>query len=293
MLAPLATVLILFGLWSGYWFVAQTAAKSYATGYRERLAGRGVTLACERESWGGYPFRFEFSCAKPVVQLAGNQSARSSALLILVQAYNPMHVIVLVDGPTSVSGASAEPVELTHDRAIASMVFGGEEMPSISAEVSNLAAVNRFSARNAQVHIRPAKDGGADIATTLEFGEIDSPGKPPLKVDGGQVLARLKPNRDVDIQSATLQRGTLELSATGTVRLDSQHRVAGSVAVETNDLDGLMAVLNPHFRLSDREHAAVQTLLGLLGKNSKANIIAKDGELFVGPIKAGDLTPLY
>lgn len=293
MLAPLASVLALFGLWSGYWFLAQAAAKSYATSYREKLAGKGLKLTCEDESWGGYPFRFEFSCSKPVVQLVGNRSARSTALLILAQAYNPMHIIALVDGPTSVSGVFTEPVDLTHDRAIASLVFGGEELPRISAEVTNLSAVNRLSAKDVQIHIRPAKNGGADIAITFEAGEIASPSKPSLDIDSGQALARLKPNREVDIQSANLQSGTLRLSAAGTVSLDQQHRLAGAVAVETNDVNKLMTAIDPHLHLSDRERAAIQTLLGLLGTNSKANIIAQNGELFVGPIKAGELKPLY
>ena len=293
MLAPLATVFILFGLWSGYWFFAQAAAKSYVENYRAKLASKGVTLACESEDWGGYPFRFEFSCGKPLVQIPGERSAQSSALLIVGQAYNPMHVIALVDGPTSVHPRSGAPVEFTHNRGVASLVFAGGELPRISAEVSNLAAVNQFSAKDAQIHIRPTGDGGAEFAIAVEAGELNSPDKPPLRLENGQVLARLKPNRDVEIQSVTVQQGAQKISATGTLRLDSEHRIAGIVTAETNDLNGLIAALDPHLSLSDRERAAIQTLLGLLGKEGKADIIAKDGELFVGPVKVGDLTPLY
>jgi len=214
-------------------------------------------------------------------------------LLILAQAYNPMHVIALVDGPTSMHPLSGAPIKFTHNRGVASLVLTGGELPRISAEVSNLAAANRFSAKDAQIHIRPTGDGGADIAISVVAGEFDPPDKPPLKFDSGQILASLKPNRDVEIQSATIQRGVQKLSATGTLHLDSQRRIAGTVTAETNDINGLVAALDPYLRLSDRERGAIQTLLGLLGKEGKANIIAKDGELFVGPIKAGDLTPLY
>ena len=39
--------------------------------------------------------------------------------------------------------------------------------------------------------------------------------------------------------------------------------------------------------------ASLRKMLGLLGNESRADITARDGQLYVGPFKIADLIPLY
>ena len=68
MFLPLAIVLLLAVLWSGYWFVASGIARDRLAAERAKLAAQGLTLACTEEGWGGYPFHCEFSCRSPVAR---------------------------------------------------------------------------------------------------------------------------------------------------------------------------------------------------------------------------------
>lgn len=293
MLAPLITVVLLFVLWSGYWFFAQSAARAYAEGYRQVLAAQGVRLTCESEDWGGYPFRFEFSCSKPAVELPEVQMARAEDLMIVAQAYNPRHLIILVDGPSRIRLTSGETLDLTHDRAIASFVLATHGQLQVAAEFPNVAAGPLFTAKDIQVHTRPGEHGAIDAAVTLADARYLAPGKPPLIIERAQILALITTSRTVEIRQAIAQQGPLQLSAKGTIGLDDMHRLAGSIAVETNDLNGLMTVLDPHIRLTDQQRLAIKTLLGLLGKEARSSLIAKNGEFFLGPVKIGNLVPLY
>jgi hypothetical protein len=293
MLAPLAIVLLLFGLWSGYWVYAQAAVKSYAATYRAKFTGRGVTLGCKTESWGGYPFRFEFTCSQPMLKLPGGRMATSASILILAQAYNPMQVIALVDGPSRVQTSPGKIIDLAHDRAVASIIFSGDEFPRLSADVSNLSAANLFSVKNVQLHTRPGQEKGNDIAIDIEATQLIDPGKPPIDIDRGQLLATLETPEKLDVQSVSLQRGTINLSGSGLLSLDSANRLSGQIAAQTNDLKGLMVLADPHIDLTDQEHSTLKTLVGLLNKEAKINLTAQNGELFLGPVKIGDLAPLY
>jgi hypothetical protein len=293
MLVPLAGILLLFALWSGYWVFADAAAKSHAANYRERLAAEGVNLACGSESWGGYPFRFEFSCRQPALRLPHERLLRGQSLLIAAQAYNPMHVIALIDSPTSVRSANGGIDNFTHDRAVASVTFRGGGLVQIAAEVSNLDGAGLITAKDIQFHSRPGKDNGNDIAVTVDTAQYTSPGKPPLDIDNAQLLTTLTAGQELEIASIEMQRGPLKLWGKGSLSLDPAHRLSGRIAAQTNDLDGLLTLLDPHLDLTDQERAAIKTLLGLLGRQAKVDLIAQDGELFIGPIKIGDLQPLY
>jgi hypothetical protein len=293
MLAPLTIVLALFGLWSGYWFFAQAAAKSYAETYREKLANKGVSLKCNKEGWGGYPFRFEFTCSEPVLQLPGGRMANSTNLLILAQAYNPSHLIALVDGPSRVQLSPGKTIDFTHDRAAGSVILGGDGFRRLSVDISNLNATNLFSMKYVQLHTRSGKNNGYDIAINIEAAQLIDPGRPPIDIDQAQLLATLETPEKIQVQSVNLQRGTIELSGSGPLSIDPEHRLSGQIAAQTNNLSGLMSLADPHIDLTDQERTSLKAVLGLLGNDAKINLTAQNGEFSIGPVKIGELPPLY
>ena len=79
----------------------------------------------------------------------------------------------------------------------------------------------------------------------------------------------------------------------GALSLDPQHRIAGKLETETNDMQALLALVGPQLGLSESNLANIQTMLSFMGNGAKVPIIAKDGALYVGPLKAAELPPLY
>lgn len=292
MFLPLASVILIFIAWSGYWYVADGFARRQAEAERTRLAGRGVTLACDGENWGGYPFRFEFNCGRPLLTLGDGTTVRGTALLSVAQAYNPMHVITLVDGPTIVVRPEGQTFVLNHDRALISTVLRGNDLPQISAEASNVAAPGLFSAADIQFHTRAAAEGGDDIAITAQRLALTSSGNPPLALDDARLVGTLTPDRAYDIGEISLVTGAVKLWGKGEVSLDSEHRPSGVIHAQTNDPQGLLKLLDPYLHMNAKQRTMLESLLLLVGHGAKADIIAKNGELFIGPMKVGDLHPL-
>ena len=75
MFYPLAGMILLSIVWCGYWFIAFSGAKELVQAKRLEFAGKGMELNCASESWGGFPFRFEFQCETASLQFThGNEN---------------------------------------------------------------------------------------------------------------------------------------------------------------------------------------------------------------------------
>ncbi len=293
MFLPLIIVLILAALWSAYWFIAITFAQSEAARQRQALAQRGLTLACTQESWGGFPFRFEFTCQTPVLTVADRAEAASSRLLLVALAYNPWQVVALLDGPTTVTAAGILPRKAEHQRVVAAVTLAKDNAVSVSAEVPGIAVEGLAKADTVMVHTRPSENGLADIAVSVAGFNFQPQGRPPLEIDTAAVRATADSALNLKVDSVELQRGSVRYWGSGSVALDAERRISGQLATETNDLNGLLTLLEPHLDMTDDEKANLRAMLGLLGNEAKAPIIAKDGNLLLGPFKIADLLPLY
>lgn len=293
MVAPLAAVITAFLLWSVYWHAANSAVQTHAARERAQLAARGFSLACASENWGGYPVRFEFTCANPSINFPGGQTARSGALLAVAQAYNPRHVIALIDGPSSVTLPDGASYAVTHGRAVISVVARRGAAPQISAEIPSFNGAGIFTANTIQIHTRAAADNANDIAITVDGAVYYSPGKPPLVIDRAQLLSALGANRELTIGDLKFNQNGLKLWGKGTLALDASNRLAGRFDAQTNDLGGLLTVLDPHMELAEQDRATLKAVLGFLGKEARVSLVARDGEFYIGPLKVGELNPLY
>lgn len=293
MFLPLAIVLLLAGLWSVYWFIASGIAEDRLASERQKLAAQGVTLACIEEKWGGYPFRFEFSCTSPGITYAGKVEARSAKLLMVALAYAPWQVAVLVDGPTNLSAPGLMPTEITHERALAAVTLDTSWQPSLSVEIPAVASGALGKAKKLMLFTRPAASGGIDLA--LEGSGISylPEDKPPVMLDSARMRGTLTPDHVFRLDSFELSQGELRYWGSGSLALDADRRISGQIDTETNDLQALLAVAGPQLGISDGKLANLRTMLGLLGEGAKASIIAKDGALYVGPFQVSELRPLY
>lgn len=293
MFLPLGIVLVLAAVWTIYWFVASGIAKDRFQDMRERFAAKGLTLVCAKESWGGFPFHFELTCTSPVIMLAGKAEARSENLLLVALAYAPRQVVALLDGPTTISTSTLKPMTAKHERAVAAITFDGGAEPKVSAEFPAIVIDGFGTAGMLRLHSRPAAVNGTDIAVSVSKLNYQPPGKPPLAVEEANLLGTAPDDDSLKIDQIEVLQGQLRCSGSGSVSLDEQRRLAGKIDAETNDIDALLALLAPQLRLSETQTNNLRTMLGLLGSETKASVIAKDGALYLGPFKITDLPPVY
>lgn len=304
MFYPLTGMILVSLLWCGYWFIAFSGAKELFEAKRLEFAGRGMAFSCARESWGGFPFRFEFQCGTAKLHfIHGSQTygVQTSKILAIAQAYNPLHVIVLVDGPTSIDQTA-----VIHDRALMSVTAGLDQDWDASLETASVTAQGLFTAGQLKLFARKL-NGRLDLAANTKELTVIQPDIPPIIVSSaelvGQTSASLLTQRrlaghTLDISALKISQGPVEFAATGTVSLDPQHRLAGKLSSQTNDIDGVMKFIEPVFALNEQDSTTIKNLVSLTGSDpstgtTKADLVAKDGALYWGLLKLADLAPLY
>lgn len=308
MVLPLAGVLMLAAAWSIYWFLAFARAKDDVAEQREKWAARGVSLGCGAESWGGYPFRFEFDCAAPEFLLAGPVplKIRWQKVQVAAQAYNPFHLVVLADGPGEVTNAGGTVFATEAGRSLASFRISAVSGHDIGVDMPRIMVPDLLKAErlllNATIREGEMSDLriGLEQATLRLRGGVDEP-VDRFALDASIPAAWLKGHFTTipaTINGAEAVRGSLRLTGHGTIGVDAAHRLEGRIATVVNDIDALLAIVSPHAGMNEKDRAAVKTLLGLVGGTgsgpvARADLIAKTGEVYWGPLRLVQLPPLY
>lgn len=293
MLLPLAAVLLLCALWTTYWFIASAIARERLSAERAALAARGVTLECMDEAWGGFPFRFEFICTSPLFRPGANASLKSERLHLVALAYAPRQVAALIDGPSIVSAPGIDATVAQHQRVLASLTYREEGGPLISAEIPALQVDGLGRIARLLLHARPSAGGGVDLALSAAGIDYRPAGKIPLALDTAEMTGSLRSGNLLEIERAAIEHGSVRYWGKGALALDQQRRPSGRIDTETNDINGLLGILEPHLKLSADQIAGLRVMLGLLGNEAKAPLIAQDGKLFLGPFAVADLAPVY
>lgn len=292
MFLPLAAVVAIALAWSVYWYVAFTFAQAESARRREAWSGQGLQLTCKAETWGGYPFRIEYACLEPVVVVLGHTFSAAS-LRAYAQAYDPWHILVLAEGPSRLQTPSGAAWTASHQTGRASIRFRGRTEPEISIEFPELNVEGLLTAKRLLLHSRPEPAGTHGIALSAAALNFQPVGRPPFPIRSVEFIGTLNRDGAVDVHDVRIEEQGVTLAGSGSVGLDGQHRLAGVLHAETNNLDGVLAILEPHLRMNEQQRAALKAMLTLLIRDSKADISARDGELYIGPFKAADLAPLY
>ena len=311
----LSGMILLCILWSGYWYFAFTKAKELAESQRQELLSKGLQLECAHENWGGFPFRFEFQCEAASLSYTHNNQTlnlQSAKVLTVAQAYNPSHVLLLIDGPTLINRAKTNIATLTHERALVSIAFNRAGEWDVSSEVAKVNAQGLFSGASLKFYARQIK-GKLDLAANAETLIVLGPKTSLSLITRAEAIAHtsaafLNTQSPLDYAASTgdpleisalkISTGPMNFDAHGEIFLDSNHRLNGRLSSQTNDIDGLLNFITPIFELNEKDKAAMKSLLGLVGNDTntttkKANFTAKDGTLSWGPFKLADLKPLY
>jgi hypothetical protein len=218
---------------------------------------------------------------------------KSSALQAVSLAYMPWHVILLLEGPTTARTSAASSLSVTHRPAKASVRISGKNVSRVSMELDDVAVDGLLELKHTEVHIRPEAASGIGIAASIDgfVGRLSRP--PHLRIDSGTLNSRLSPDSQLEVERIELKQGSIAYWGSGHLRIDEGHRSSGKLATATNNLDGLLDILEPHLLMTDQQKGNLRMVMGLLGQQAKIELTALNGELFVGPFKVSDLLPLY
>jgi hypothetical protein len=135
--------------------------------------------------------------------------------------------------------------------------------------------------------------GAAEVAVGDAAFEVAAP--PTLIASPDPLRAAIATNERLAITHFEIRQGALVLSANGEVGLDPQGRPAGKISTQASDVNLLFERIKSVLHLDEPKIAPLRAILGLLqgGKPSiTADLVARDGALFWGPIKLTDLQPL-
>ena len=288
---PLLAILVLFAIWSAYWIFALNTARTTFETHRAQFAQRGIVLTCATESWGGYPFRFEYDCQSPTLNSQAYGLFKTSRILAIAQAYQPWHILFLLDGPTSLRPSDANPIAARHGRTMASLSLKDPDQPVLTVEIPDLQIPNVITAKSLLVSLRNGVAGSLDIALDANAPTITVPHKPILVLDRAALDGTLSRGPTLSIHASSLTKRTLQAAATGTLTLDDAHQPTGEIKAETNDPKLLLDTAAPYLNMQDQDKQQATIMLQLLG--SKATLTARQGGLYLGPISLMKLPRLY
>jgi hypothetical protein len=168
----LAVVVAAVAGWSALWKYAAGRAEQATAEWRAREAAHGRIFTCGRESFGGYPFRIEVTCAQANAEFRDFQPALAVKLprvLTVAQVYQPNLLISEFDGPVQF-GNPGQPAQFEANWQLGqASVSGLLTTPDRVSVVFDAPVANRlggerpeavFSASHLEIHGRPTQDGG-------------------------------------------------------------------------------------------------------------------------------------
>jgi hypothetical protein len=275
---PLAIVVVLGVLWTGFWFYAAHRADLEIDRWRAREAQNGRIFTCGRRDIGGYPFRIEVQCADPSAQLRSWQPPMGFVAkdgLVTVQVYDPTLAIAEFTGPLTVSELG-RPASMVASWSLAQASFrgrpGAPEGLSVVLDNGKLAQndggtlTNIANSEHLELHGR-LTGGSANDNPVVELGLRLTNGTAPLvpvlaqptdgvmsaTVHGLKDLAP-KPWREelrelaraegrLEIEQAKFTQGEIVAIGSGTLTVKPSGRLDGQVRLTVAGLERLIALL--------------------------------------------------
>lgn len=265
---------------------------------------------------------------------------RSALLIGNVLPYNINHIVFTAPQPQEISirinGGDLEQYQLEPQRAQASLKLKRGKLARADLDIEGGTVhggrlkQDTLTLGRIQVHIRDAKNGETaaeglqsptlfDISLKLE--NLDYPGfansalgthVTRLALTGAiegvwpteKGVAAIRQWRDaggvIQLKAAETDWGPLKLNAAGTLALDAQDRLIGSLTANLLGYEDLIRGLQGAGQLSKDEARAANTGLGIIAMAAGAKdgeltlpMVLQDGELFVGPLRIAKLKPLY
>lgn len=277
---PFVLLALVAAGWSTAWFVVRSRVAEGVDQWRQREATRGRVWTCPDESIAGYPFRIEYSCAKPVLTWGpeGERlTATTGAVLFVAQIYEPNHVVLEATGPAQVALPGGGALEVNWRDLRASIGGRDNRIERLSLVIDgSLArmthadgAVDLAGSKLLDLQIRPSPtrwegDGAADLALSVTGAAIpdldrllQTPDTADIALRAAVTQVRELPARNpaesldawrdrggaIEISSLSATKGDKRLEAEGRLGLDPQRRISGQLDLQAAGLDALVSRL--------------------------------------------------
>lgn len=319
----LRTILIPVGVlaaaaagWTAVWNWGANRAEDVIQRWLAAEAANGRVIECAERNRGGFPFRLEITCMKPVVELRDEvrpfQTYRFEQLKVVSQIWSPGHVIADATGPMTVV-SEGDPAVITATwrlaQASAQLAIGGYDN---SSSVIEALAVSRdgqplVRAERGEFHTRPNRTDpvSVDIVANLKAALFGAQSSPPVDAEI-QLIARkllraanrpqiLPPRQwqaaggSVDVVLLKVTQGSATGQAKGTLRLTVDGKPDGEIELRVANIEaaleasGLRASLGPIAAGAVTMASRPTDIDGRPGR--LFNLRATDGRLQIGPIR--------
>ena len=179
----------------------------------------------------------------------------------------------------------------------------------MSSEAAGVNASGLFSTDQLKLLARKT-NGRLDLAANAETLIVPIPDHSITSISHAEIVAQTGASllaqpfhgptveQPLEIKSLKISQGPVDFAAQGKIFLNPQHRLAGRMSSQTNDIDWLMPIIAPIFSLNEQDSVSIKNLLNLTGRDpatntTKADFNANEGVLYWGPLKLVDLIPLY
>jgi hypothetical protein len=275
---PLALLVALAVIWTGLWFYAAAAAENTIAGWRAREAKSGRNYECGSESIGGFPFRIEVRCTKPVAELRGKGTQfvlTGADLVILAQIYQPTLLIGEFVSPMTAAEPGQPPAYVANWTLGQSSVRGTPRAPQRGSLVFNNLVVQRpgadavvLNAKRIELHGRIA-EGSVNDNPLLDLGlrataatapELHPIAAAPLDAEVSATLRGLadfapKPwparfrelqarGGRIDIVNARVQQGEVIAVSSGTLGLTERGNLDGQLQMTVVGIEHVLKQLD-------------------------------------------------
>lgn len=293
---------------SAWWMFASRQAASTMDQWLAREKEAGREWSCENRTIGGYPFRIELEC--PSLRFNAKDGAvadvNAGRVLAVWQIYQPSLIIVEFDRAMSIVFRSGVTRDLNTQSLRMSLHFDALDLPDRLALVGESVDMpNVFSSSAFELHI--VRGGAESDPNDLRlYGESQNTLIQGLKRDDAKPMTMMADARasegsvlyahghgsvldrwraaggKLHIHGVKMTRGEGELQMKGTLALDETHRLNGKVDVKANGFSDLLDMIG------------LRTGGFTLNAKSMSLPLALDrGRVFLGPLKVGEIGPLY
>ncbi len=327
----IVVILILFGLWAGYWFVGSTALDRGLSAWIEDRRSEGWVADYSDLAVRGFPNRFDTTFSD--LELADPDTGLAWSLpffQIFTLSYKPNHLIAVWPDAHQIA-TPRERLTITSENMQASLVVepGTDLVLDRATLVANAVTTSsslgwQAGAGTLQVASRQIAeaDNTHDIAieaTAVTLAQpikrqLDPLGALPSDIKTLRLLtkigfdapwdrfaierARPQPT-SIDIDDLTALWGDLELRAAGELALDTQGRATGDIAVKAVNWREMLDIAVASGALPDTMRPSIENGLSLLaGLSGRADTIdatltLRNSAIFLGPIPIGQLDPIW
>lgn len=314
-LIPVAVLAAAVAGWTAIWRWGADRAEDVIQRWLAAEAANGRVIQCGERSRGGFPFRLEITCMRPVVELRDDarpfQTYRFEGLLLVSQIWRPGHVIAEATGPMTVA-IDGDPSVLTANwrlaQASAQLAIGGYDSSSSVVEGLEVSRAGApvVRAERGEFHTRPNRTDpvSVDVVASLKAAVFGEQPLPPVDAEIQLVARKLLrgPNRpqilpprqwqaaggSVDLVLFKIVQGQAEGQARGTLRLDGDGRPEGEIELRVANIEaalnasGLAASLGP---LAVGAATMASRPAEIDGRPARQfTLRASEGRLRIGPI---------